>query len=105
MPGMHGIGDALIRLVKAAVNAPQSRRFARFADTWQTRERLDCGGFSTAFMRRTQSSKTNLHNAPIDFCRPFGAWNYFWNVNPGRRSFHFVCPGLSSVGLSALWFP
>jgi hypothetical protein len=27
---------------KAAVNAPQSKRFARFEDAGQTRQRLDC---------------------------------------------------------------
>jgi hypothetical protein len=34
---------------KAAVNAPHSRRSARFADLAPTRQRLDCGDFSTAF--------------------------------------------------------
>jgi hypothetical protein len=33
---------------KAAVNAPQSRRFAKFGEARQSRQRLDCGGFSTA---------------------------------------------------------
>ncbi len=33
---------------KAAVNAPQSRRFAKFNDAGQARQRLECGGFSTA---------------------------------------------------------
>jgi len=36
---------------KAAVNVPPSRRFARLADEWQSRQRLDCGTFSTAFCR------------------------------------------------------
>jgi hypothetical protein len=36
---------------KAAVNAPQSRRFARFADDGQSRQRLEWGGFSTAFVQ------------------------------------------------------
>ena len=35
---------------KAAVNAPQSRRFARLGEARQSRQRLDCGGFSTAFV-------------------------------------------------------
>jgi hypothetical protein len=37
---------------KAAVNAPQSRRFARFGDVWWSRQSRiagECGGFSTAF--------------------------------------------------------
>jgi hypothetical protein len=34
---------------KAAVNAPQSKRFAGFEDARQSRQRLECGGFSTAF--------------------------------------------------------
>jgi hypothetical protein len=33
------------------VNAPQSKRFARFNDVQQSRQRLECGGFSTAFPR------------------------------------------------------
>jgi hypothetical protein len=36
---------------KAAVNAPHSKRFARFASITPTRQRLDCGDFSTAFAR------------------------------------------------------
>lgn len=36
---------------KAAVNAPQSRRCARFEDAGQARQRLECGGFSNAFGR------------------------------------------------------
>jgi hypothetical protein len=36
---------------KAAVNAPQSKRFAKFAASAPTRQRLDCGGFSAAFAR------------------------------------------------------
>jgi hypothetical protein len=31
------------------VNAPQSRRFAKFGDVRWSRQRLECGGFSTAF--------------------------------------------------------
>lgn len=34
---------------KAAVNAPQSRRCARFRDHQQSRPRLECDGFSIAF--------------------------------------------------------
>lgn len=34
--------------MKAAVNAPQSRRCARFELTRPSRQRLDCGAFSTA---------------------------------------------------------
>jgi hypothetical protein len=37
------------RKAKAALKSPQSRRFATSVCTWQTRERLDCGGFSAAF--------------------------------------------------------
>jgi hypothetical protein len=40
--GRRGMG-------KAAVNAPQSRRFAKFNDAGRARQRLECGGFSTAF--------------------------------------------------------
>jgi hypothetical protein len=40
--------------LKAAVNAPQSRRFAYFGDDEQSRQRLDCGGFSTALGERQQ---------------------------------------------------
>jgi hypothetical protein len=36
---------------KAAVNAPPSRRFAKFKYAGHSRQRLDCGGFSTAFSR------------------------------------------------------
>ena len=36
-------------LLKAAVNAPQSKRFAKSESAGQARERLDCGGFSAAF--------------------------------------------------------
>jgi hypothetical protein len=36
---------------KAAVNAPHSKRFARFASFTPTRQRLVCGDFSTAFAR------------------------------------------------------
>ena len=39
---------------KAAVNAPQSKRFAMFVDSWRSRERLDCGGFSTALLHLRQ---------------------------------------------------
>ena len=35
--------------IKAAVNTPQSKRFAWFVARRRTRQRLDCGGFSTAF--------------------------------------------------------
>jgi hypothetical protein len=37
-----------------------------------------------------------------EFFRPFRVWKLLGNVNPGRRSFHFACPGLFSFGLSAL---
>jgi hypothetical protein len=43
---------------KAAVNAPQSRRFARFEKTPPSRQRLDCGGFSAAFEKGRQEQKT-----------------------------------------------
>jgi hypothetical protein len=36
----------------AAVNAPHSKRFANFADARQTRQRMECGDFSTAFSTR-----------------------------------------------------
>ena len=32
----------------AAVNTPQSKRFAKFGDVWESRQRLECGDFSTA---------------------------------------------------------
>jgi hypothetical protein len=34
------------------------------------------------------------------FCRPDRVWIPF-TINPGRCSFHFACPGLSSFGLPA----
>jgi tetratricopeptide (TPR) repeat protein len=37
---------------KAAVNAPQSRRFAKLEAPWQSHQRVECGGFSTAFAPR-----------------------------------------------------
>ena len=39
----------LVAEPKAALKPPQSRRFAEFAAAWQSRQRLDCGGFSAAF--------------------------------------------------------
>jgi hypothetical protein len=42
---------------KAAVNAPQSRRFAKFGEARQSRQRLDCGGFSTAFEEGRREQK------------------------------------------------
>jgi len=36
---------------KAAVNAPHSTRFARFYNVRRSRQRLECGDFSTAFVR------------------------------------------------------
>jgi hypothetical protein len=47
---------------KAAVNAPQSRRFAKFEDVRQVRQRLDCGDFSTAFGR---GEELNAKNIPV----------------------------------------
>jgi hypothetical protein len=35
---------------KAAVNTPQSKRSAKFKGPRQSRQRLDCGGFSAAFV-------------------------------------------------------
>jgi hypothetical protein len=37
------------RGAKAVLKPPQSKRFARFEGASQSQERLDCGGFSTAF--------------------------------------------------------
>ncbi len=34
---------------KAVLKPPHSKRFAKFGDIRQSRQRLDCGGFSTAF--------------------------------------------------------
>jgi len=39
---------------KAAVNAPPAKHFARFEGAWQSRQRLECGGLSTAFERANQ---------------------------------------------------
>src|SRR6516162_8630479 len=57
--GMDLIWDAVERVpttifhkrtpMRAAVNAPQSKRFAETQPARQSRKRLDCGGFSTAF--------------------------------------------------------
>jgi hypothetical protein len=41
---------------KAAVNAPQSKRFARDGEVSWSRQRLDCGGFSTAFRDAQQGA-------------------------------------------------
>ena len=38
---------------KAALKAPQSKRFAKFEEARRARQRLDCGGFSAAFARRS----------------------------------------------------
>ena len=34
------------------MNAPQSKRFAKFRVARQSRQRLDCGGFSAAILSR-----------------------------------------------------
>ena len=44
------IGSFPVR--KAAVNAPQSKRFAKFGRSAAVAKRLDCGGFSTAVRRQ-----------------------------------------------------
>jgi hypothetical protein len=58
--------QALVR-TKAAVNAPHSKRFAKFTAAKQSRQRLECGGFSTAFAnpQRTFGQKPD----PKSFCR------------------------------------
>ena len=38
------------------MNAPQSRRFAPIEDSRQSRQRLDCGDFSTAFAHQTKTA-------------------------------------------------
>ncbi len=44
----------------AAVNAPHSRRFAKFEDVQQSRQRLECGDFSPAFGRATVSDCSRM---------------------------------------------
>ena len=38
-----------IEKAKAVLKTPHSRRFARFVDAQQTRQRLECGAFTAAF--------------------------------------------------------
>ena len=38
-----------IEKAKAVLKTPHSRRFARFVDTEQARQRLECGAFTAAF--------------------------------------------------------
>jgi len=42
-------GSSKFTHLKAAVNAPQSKRFARFGPARWSRKRPECGGFSPAF--------------------------------------------------------
>ncbi len=46
--------------MKAAVNAPHSKRFARFDIARQSRQHLECGGFSTAFRLANQPAIAQL---------------------------------------------
>jgi hypothetical protein len=48
---------------KAAVNAPQSKRFAKFPASPSSRQRLDCGGFSTALAGQRLKSVFNRGKA------------------------------------------
>jgi hypothetical protein len=41
--------DKPVGVEKAAVNRAHSKRFAKFKDAWQSRQRVDCACFSTAF--------------------------------------------------------
>ena len=66
------------RCEKAAVNAPQSRRFAKFLRCWKGAKRLDCGGFSTAFeigihFFQSDSGKDGANTAESD-----AQMNQFW---------------------------
>src|SRR5207247_3500225 len=48
------------RTQKAAVNAPHSKRLARFEDARQSRSVWSAGVFSTAFRERSKSSGVNF---------------------------------------------
>jgi hypothetical protein len=43
--------DEVVGLARAAVNAPQTKRFAQSGNGQPVAKRLDCGSFSTAFVR------------------------------------------------------
>jgi hypothetical protein len=54
---------------KAAVNAPHSRRFARFEGPGLSRQRLECGGFSTALVGNSSTQRRNNTTAPRNLSR------------------------------------
>ena len=57
---------------KAAVNAPHSKRFAKFEDAGFTRQRLECGGFSTAFGGRAWPFTPDGHMPTNGLRQPTG---------------------------------
>ena len=48
------------------MNAPQSRRFARFKSAKRSRQRLDCGGFSTAFLFELANQRFALQSNDME---------------------------------------
>jgi hypothetical protein len=68
---------------KAPMNAPQSRRFAKFSDAGWSRQRLKCGGFSTALEPR------NLFLCQSFPDQPGNGQENDWQRNQGRENeFH-----------------
>jgi hypothetical protein len=66
---------------KAAVNAPQSRRFALCGDARWSRQRLECGGFSTAF-RASSNPNPHLQRTLL--------LNSFWDGRLGQTEFELL---------------
>ena len=60
----------------AAVNAPQSKRFAKFGAARQSRQRLGCGGFSPAFLRVWRGWKVLKESGGDKDSAPHGAGIY-----------------------------
>jgi hypothetical protein len=89
---------------KAAVNAPQSKRFARDGEVRWSRQRLDCGGFSTAFRDDQQGASAlkgrhvrALHNPQSEFRigngrtgRTRKAGGLVASRKAGRKGTHFL---------------
>jgi hypothetical protein len=55
---------------KAAVNSPHSRRFAKSEALRQSRQRLDCGGFGTAFAQRFMNDRGECRRALYSAANP-----------------------------------
>ena len=84
LPGRAAAGTSTQpRSGKAAVNAPHSRRFARFEGPGLSRQRLECGGFSTASVGNSSTQRRNNTTAPRNY--PEGIAS-FSPALPRRRS-------------------